>query len=379
MRSRLVAAPSRPVARRRARRARRDRRRRCDHPRHAPPSRRPPLRHGRARHRQLHLEAAKGKLCWTFHVPTKGITRASIRDAHGMKVLELGMHYTAKRLRRREGETLELLEAHRAKYRVWVDTKGHPGDLRGRLVRRHGAHVAVPERRTPRETTWRRPGAIGRGVFLATVGRRRLARSPGASRSGATSPARSAAPRRSSRSSRRRAGGSTRSPSTMPTLRPGDVAPRRRRARRAAATLDYDELRSLPRAEQVSTFHCVTGWTVRTCAGAACAPTTCSPRPGRCRRRARSSSSPPSALRRLPHADRRALPDVLLAYEMDGQPMPREHGAPAAARDPGHVRLQERQVGRARSTSSPQPEPGYWEQRGYDQRRLGRPLERLLR
>ena len=27
--------------------------------------------------------------------------------------------------------------------------------------------------------------------------------------------------------------------------------------------LSYDELRSLPRAEQVSTFHCVTGWTVK--------------------------------------------------------------------------------------------------------------------
>ena len=27
--------------------------------------------------------------------------------------------------------------------------------------------------------------------------------------------------------------------------------------------LSYDKLRSLPRAEQVSTFHCVTGWTVK--------------------------------------------------------------------------------------------------------------------
>src|SRR2546427_6279062 len=27
-------------------------------------------------------------------------------------------------------------------------------------------------------------------------------------------------------------------------------------------TLSYDELRALPRAEQVSTFHCVTGWSV---------------------------------------------------------------------------------------------------------------------
>ncbi len=27
-------------------------------------------------------------------------------------------------------------------------------------------------------------------------------------------------------------------------------------------SLTYDELRALPRVEQVSTFHCVTGWTV---------------------------------------------------------------------------------------------------------------------
>src|SRR5262245_4722416 len=27
--------------------------------------------------------------------------------------------------------------------------------------------------------------------------------------------------------------------------------------------LTYDELRALPKAEQVSTFHCVTGWTVK--------------------------------------------------------------------------------------------------------------------
>ena len=26
--------------------------------------------------------------------------------------------------------------------------------------------------------------------------------------------------------------------------------------------LDYEQLRALPAAEQVSTFHCVTGWTV---------------------------------------------------------------------------------------------------------------------
>ena len=77
--------------------------------------------------------AAKGKLCWTFEVPTKGITLASIRDAAGMKVLELGMHYTAKGCTTATSSLLTMIEARPAKYRVWIDTKGHPGDLRGKL------------------------------------------------------------------------------------------------------------------------------------------------------------------------------------------------------------------------------------------------------
>lgn len=75
----------------------------------------------------------KGRLCWTFDVPTKGITAASIRDAHGMKVAGLGMHYRKKGCAKVAKKALRLLEAHPARYRVWVDTKGHPGDLRGKL------------------------------------------------------------------------------------------------------------------------------------------------------------------------------------------------------------------------------------------------------
>ena len=77
--------------------------------------------------------AAKGRLCWSFRVPTKGILHASIRDAHGMKVVQLGMHYRRKACLRVAKRALRLLESHPARYRVWVDTKGHPGDLRGKL------------------------------------------------------------------------------------------------------------------------------------------------------------------------------------------------------------------------------------------------------
>ncbi|HEV2592269.1 MAG TPA: hypothetical protein VGU02_10300 [Gaiellaceae bacterium] len=77
--------------------------------------------------------ATLGKLCWTFDVPTKGITSASIRDAHGMVVAHLGMHYKAKACGAVPKKALSLLESAPGKYVVWVNTKAHPGDLRGKL------------------------------------------------------------------------------------------------------------------------------------------------------------------------------------------------------------------------------------------------------
>ena len=81
----------------------------------------------------LQSDAAKGKLCWTFSLATKGITGASIRDAHGMKVAELGMHYAAKSCDAVTMKALDLIEAKPGAYFIWVDTKGHPGELRGKL------------------------------------------------------------------------------------------------------------------------------------------------------------------------------------------------------------------------------------------------------
>ena len=81
----------------------------------------------------LQSNATKGKLCWTFEVPTKGITASSIRDAAGMKVAELGMHYTAKGCGAVATKTLDMIESKPGSYWVWVDTKSHPGELRGKL------------------------------------------------------------------------------------------------------------------------------------------------------------------------------------------------------------------------------------------------------
>jgi len=77
--------------------------------------------------------ATTGKLCWTFDLKSAGITGASIRDTHGMIVAKLGSAYAAKGCATVSKKALDLIEVAPHKYTVWVDTKGHPGDLRGML------------------------------------------------------------------------------------------------------------------------------------------------------------------------------------------------------------------------------------------------------
>ncbi len=77
--------------------------------------------------------AGKGQLCWTFDVMTDGVTGASIRDSGGMVVAKLGPTYKAKSCAAVPAKALDLIESKPGSYKVWVDTKGHPGDLRGTL------------------------------------------------------------------------------------------------------------------------------------------------------------------------------------------------------------------------------------------------------
>ena len=81
----------------------------------------------------LQLKQTGHEICWTFDVPTKGVTGASIRDAHGMRVAALGAKYSAKGCAMVPANAIGLIEAKPASYWVWVDTKGHPGELRGKL------------------------------------------------------------------------------------------------------------------------------------------------------------------------------------------------------------------------------------------------------
>lgn len=128
----------------------------------------------------------------------------------------------------------------------------------------------------------------------------------------------------------------------------------------------YDELRSLPRAEQVSTFHCVTGWSVQDVhwAGVRFGDLLATARPLPSARVLRfvSAERPYEDTLTLEQAE---LADAMLAYEMDGKPLPREHGAPLRVVIPEmygykNVKWVERIVLDAGVT------PGYWEQRGYD-------------
>ena len=118
--------------------------------------------------------------------------------------------------------------------------------------------------------------------------------------------------------------------------------------------------------EQVSTFHCVTGWTVKNVqwGGVRLAEVL-------------SLAQPKDVAHALefvsaekPYDDyldlrQIALHDVMLAYEMDGKPLSRAHGAPLRLIIPemyGYKNVKWLSginlVGR--------PQDGYWEQRGYD-------------
>jgi DMSO/TMAO reductase YedYZ molybdopterin-dependent catalytic subunit len=130
--------------------------------------------------------------------------------------------------------------------------------------------------------------------------------------------------------------------------------------------LSYDELLALPKARQVSTFHCVTGWIVDNV------------RWGGVRFHdllARAKPLPQAGALHFISAEKPyddyldmrqvVLRDVMLAYELDGKPLPQEHGAPVRVVIPEmygykNVKWVEQIQLVAR------PGSGYWEQRGYD-------------
>ena len=130
--------------------------------------------------------------------------------------------------------------------------------------------------------------------------------------------------------------------------------------------LSYDELLALPKAVQVSTFHCVTGWIVDGVhwGGVRFADLLAAAGP------LAGADAAHFVSAEVPYDDYLALrslklPDVMLAYEMDGLPLAQEHGAPVRVVIPdmyGYKNV--KWVERITLVSG--QSLGYWEKLGYD-------------
>jgi hypothetical protein len=81
----------------------------------------------------LTAHAKTHRLCWKFELPVMHVLRATVRDKHGMIVARLGHMYRSKGCAMVPKKSLALIESRPGRYRVWVATKGHPGELRGKL------------------------------------------------------------------------------------------------------------------------------------------------------------------------------------------------------------------------------------------------------
>jgi DMSO/TMAO reductase YedYZ molybdopterin-dependent catalytic subunit len=131
-------------------------------------------------------------------------------------------------------------------------------------------------------------------------------------------------------------------------------------------TYTLAELRAMKAADQVSDFHCVTGWSVDDVHWRGVRFETllaeAKPRPGASW--LRFLSAEPGYHDTLSF-EQVALPNVMLAYEMDGKPLSSPHGAPTRVVIPQmygykYVKwVQEIEV-------TDRFEEGFWEQHGYD-------------
>jgi len=130
--------------------------------------------------------------------------------------------------------------------------------------------------------------------------------------------------------------------------------------------LSYGELRDLPRVEQISTFHCVTGWTVKNVhwAGVRMHDVLgqAGPHPQAHALQFVSAEEPYVDYLTTKQA---SLHDVMLAYEMDGKPLSRAHGAPVRLVIPEMYGYKNVKWLKAINVVD-QVGVGYWEQYGYD-------------
>ena len=114
------------------------------------------------------------------------------------------------------------------------------------------------------------------------------------------------------------------------------------------ASFSLQELKAMPRADQVSDFHCVTGWSVSGVRWGGIRITDLLERVGA----DKSAHGLRFVSAEVPYEDsltveQALLPDVMLAYAMDGGPDLEAARCAGPPRDAPDVRVQERQVGAA--------------------------------
>jgi DMSO/TMAO reductase YedYZ molybdopterin-dependent catalytic subunit len=154
--------------------------------------------------------------------------------------------------------------------------------------------------------------------------------------------------------------------SSMPNIAPAAYRLRVDGLVAAPKTFTLADLKAMPRAEQVSDFHCVTGWVVKNVRWAGVRIADVLEQAG--------AKQGVSSLRfvsaEVPYEDsltlqQALLPDVMLAYEMDGKPLSRPHGAPVRLVIPDMYGYKSvKWVNRIELGKTMQA--GYWEQHGYD-------------
>jgi DMSO/TMAO reductase YedYZ molybdopterin-dependent catalytic subunit len=136
---------------------------------------------------------------------------------------------------------------------------------------------------------------------------------------------------------------------------------------RRPLSLTYDELRALPQAHQVSTFHCVTGWTVRDVHWSGVRfeqlLNLCEPLPLARALRFVSLEEPYDDSLTLAQT---RLPDVMLALDLDGEPLSRPHGSPARVVIPEMYGYKGVKWLSRIELVARQP-LGFWQNHGYDQ------------
>jgi len=154
---------------------------------------------------------------------------------------------------------------------------------------------------------------------------------------------------------------------SMPTFDPATWRLRIDGLVRRPVELTHRQLLALPKAKQVSTFHCVTGWVVDNVHWGGVRfhdlLARAGPLPQAGALHFISAENPYDDYLDLRQV---SLRDVMLAYEMDGKPLSRPHGAPARGVIPEMYGYKGVKWLARMELVAEQPS-GYWEDRGYDQ------------